>query len=40
VGAGVVVGRDGKRAPSALELRMAEKQGTGFYNSVAKVQFD
>jgi NAD(P)H dehydrogenase (quinone) len=40
MGAGVIAGSDRKRSPSALELRIAEKQGKGFYNLVSKVNFD
>ncbi|KFA65578.1 hypothetical protein S40285_04325 [Stachybotrys chlorohalonatus IBT 40285] len=35
-GAGTFAGADGSRQPSAVELEIAEAQGTGFYETVAK----
>jgi NAD(P)H dehydrogenase (quinone) len=35
-GAGTFAGGDGSRQPSAKELKLAEIQGTGFYETVAK----
>ncbi|EJF56769.1 flavo protein-like protein [Dichomitus squalens] len=38
-GAGTFAGADGSRKPSALELEVAEAQGKGFWETVAKVKF-
>ncbi|KAJ3544184.1 hypothetical protein NMY22_g2869 [Coprinellus aureogranulatus] len=38
-GAGTLAGADGSRKPSDLELEVARRQGTAFWNIVSKVQF-
>ncbi|KLJ08936.1 minor allergen Alt a 7 [Blastomyces silverae] len=39
-GAGTFAGVDGLRQPSALEIQLAEEQGTQFYKTVSKVNFE
>ncbi|EEQ86432.1 Minor allergen Alt a 7 [Blastomyces dermatitidis] len=39
-GAGTFAGIDGSRQPSALEIQLAEEQGTQFYKTVSKVKFE
>ncbi|RXW14851.1 hypothetical protein EST38_g11000 [Candolleomyces aberdarensis] len=38
-GAGTLAGADGSRQPSELELEVARRQGSAFWNIVSKVQF-
>jgi NAD(P)H dehydrogenase (quinone) len=38
-GAGTLAGPTGARQPSELELEVARRQGSAFWNIVSKVQF-